>query len=373
MSASSQAGPLSGYRIIELAGIGPGPHCAHLLADMGAEVIIIDRPGTPPHSIDARGKKSMVLDLRKPEAVEAVLKLAETADVLTEGYRPGVAERLGVGPKACLARNPKLIYGRMTGWGQTGPWSSKAGHDINYLSMTGFLGLVGKKDQPPSPPINLVGDYGGGSMFLAMGILAALLRAEKTGKGEVIDAAIIDGVSSMMGIVHTLTAGGLWTDRRQANLLDGGAPFYRCYETADQKYMAVGCIEPQFFAQMLEIIGVAAGDYGGQHNLQDWPKQHQLLESVFASKTRDEWAALFETSDACVTPVLNLAEAQAHPHNSARSSHVHTGGLNHPHPAPRFGAGPASFPAPIPKKGGDTAEILRSVGCGQDVIDLLIS
>jgi len=371
VSEIDQTGPLAGCRVIELAGIGPGPYCTHLLADMGAEVIIIDRPGTVPYPIDGRGKKSMVLDLRKPEAVEALLKLVETADVLTEGYRPGVTERLGIGPDVCLKRNPKLVYGRMTGWGQEGPWSKMAGHDINYLSITGYLGLTGKRNETPTPPINLVGDYGGGSMFLAMGILASMFKAQATGKGEVVDAAIIDGVSSMMGIIHSLKGFGQWTTEREDNLLDGGAPFYRCYETADNKYMAVGCIEPQFFALMLEITGISTEAYGNQNDKKMWPKQHALLETVFASKTRDEWAALFNDTDACVSPVLNLEEAQEHPHNKARNSHFKTGPMVHPHPAPRFSGKQPVYPAPIPKRGADTAALLKSVGCSDDVIKSL--
>ena len=371
MSTAQQTGPLSGCRVIELAGIGPGPYCAHLLADLGAEVIIIDRPGGMPYMVDGRGKKSMVLDLRKPEAVDAVLKLVETADVLTEGYRPGVAERLGLGPDVCLQRNPKLVYGRMTGWGQDGPWASMAGHDINYLSITGFLSLLGKKNEAPSPPINLVGDYGGGSLFLAMGILSALFKAQKTGQGDVVDAAIIDGVSSMLGIIHSLSAFGQWTPERNNNLLDGGAPFYRCYETSDGKYMAVGCIEPQFFTEMLQILGVSPADYGNQHEKTDWPRQHVLLDSVFRLKTRDAWAALFDGTDACVTPVLNMAEAQHHPHNKARNSHVNKTAMTHPHPAPRLQSMDYSAPLPIPQKGADTVNLLRAVGCSEETIKTL--
>lgn len=371
MGEIKKTGPLSGCRVIELAGIGPGPYCTQLLADLGAEVIIIDRPGAGGYLIDGRGKKSMVLDLRKPEAVEAVLKLVETADVLTEGYRPGVVERLGVGPEVCLKRNPKLVYGRMTGWGQEGPWSSMAGHDINYLSITGFLALTGKKNEVPTPPINLVGDYGGGSMFLAMGILSAMLKAQKTGEGDVVDAAIIDGVSSMLGIVNSLTGIGLWQAKRENNLLDGGAPFYRCYETSDLKYMAVGSIEPQFFALMLEITGVSPEEYGNQNNRKLWPAQQQILEKVFRSKTRDEWAELFDGSDACVTPVLDMVEAQNHPHNKARNSHVMHGPFSHPHSAPRFQGMKSTDVPPIPQKGADTVELLKSIGCSDDVIETL--
>jgi len=356
-----QNGPLDGYRIIELAGIGPAPYCGQLLADMGAEVILIDRPGPDPYMIDGRGKKSMVLDLKDPVSVEAVLKLVETSDALLEGFRPGVTERLGLGPEACQARNPKLVYGRMTGWGQEGPWSTMAGHDINYLSITGFLSLTGKEGEIPTPPLNAVGDYGGGSLFLATGVLSALLKAQKTGQGDVVDAAIIDGVSSMLGVVQSLLGFGLWTKARGQNMIDGGAPYYRCYKTADEKFMAVGPIEPQFFAEMLKIIGVSAEDYGDQNNRKLWPAQHARLEKVYASKTRDEWAALFDGTDACVTPVLTLEEAHEHPHNKARDSHVDVGAFTHPHLAPRFSRASYAGPSPIPKKGADTEGLLNPI------------
>ena len=371
MKSISQTGPLAGCRIIELAGIGPGPYCGYLLADMGAEVVVIDRPGPIPYMVDGRGKKSMVLDLRNSEAVEVVLKLVETADALIEGYRPGVTERLGVGPEVCQERNPKLVYGRMTGWGQDGPWSSMAGHDINYLSITGFLNLLGKKGEVPPPPINLVGDYGGGSMFLAMGVVSAMFKAQKTGTGDVVDAAIIDGVSSMMGIIHSLFAFGQWTKNRDDNLLDGGAPFYRCYKTADGKFMAVGSIEPQFFALMLQITNVSAEEYGAQNDRRKWPEQHKLLETVFETKSRDEWAKLFDGTDACVTPVLDVDEAQSHPHNVARNSHVQFGPMTHPHSAPRFNGSKVFTPGEIPQRGADTLELLRSIGCSDEIIESL--
>lgn len=373
MSDEKTKGPLSGCRVIELAGIGPGPYCGHLLADMGAEVIVIDRPSSGPFMLDSRGKKSIVLNLRKPDAVEAVLKLVETADVLIEGYRPGVTERLGLGPDACQKRNPKLVYGRMTGWGQEGPWASMAGHDINYLSITGFLHMVGKADQPPPPPINLVGDYGGGSMFLAMGILSAMLKAQKSGKGDVIDAAIVDGVSSMLGIVHSLSAFGQWTPERENNILDGGAPFYRCYETSDAGYMAVGCIEAKFFEEMLQILRVSPNDYGSQNDKSLWPRQHKILAAVFRTKTRDDWARLFDGTDACVTPVLNMSEAQNHPHNKARNSHISKGKMAHPHAAPRFGSTPSFKPEPIPARGQDTVQILKRIGLDDNLIADLTS
>jgi alpha-methylacyl-CoA racemase len=306
----AKTGPLAGIMVIELAGIGPGPYAGQLLADMGADVVVIDRPGRSlPKAVDGRGKKSIVLDLKKPEAVEALLKLVAKADVLIEGLRPGVTERMGVGPEACHAINPGLIYGRMTGWGQSGPWSQMAGHDINYISMTGVLNAIGKKGQPPVPPLNMVGDFGGGSMFLMTGILAALIERGRTGKGNVVDAAIIDGTHSLMSFVHGMAGVGQWQPKRESNLLDGAAPFYRCYMTADGKFMAVGCIEPQFFAAMMERLPIDAEAFGAQLDFGSWARQHEMLEDVFATKTRDEWEAIFAGTDACVTPVLDYVEA----------------------------------------------------------------
>lgn len=371
MTDSQSKGPLSGCRVIELAGLGPAPYCGQLLADMGADVIVIDRPSALPNMVDSRGKQSMILNLQKPAAVEAVLKLVETVDILIEGYRPGVTERLGLGPEPCLKRNPKLVYGRMTGWGQDGPYSQMAGHDINYLSITGFLHMTGKQGPPPSPPLNLVGDYGGGALFLAMGVISAHFSAQKTGKGDVIDAAIIDGVSSMMGIFQSLTSMGHWSDQREDNLLDGGAPFYRCYETSDCEYMAVGCIEPKFFARMLEGLGLTEQDYGDQYDKAAWPKQRAHLESVFKTKSRDKWAAIFDGTDACVTPVLSLSEAQGHPHNQARNSHDIHDGLSYPHLAPRFSVSASSEHPSLPKKGEHTDEILRSIGLSEKAIESL--
>jgi len=365
------SGILDGVRVIEMAGIGPAPYCGQLLADLGAEVMIIDRPGPAPYMVDSRGKKSLVLDLRKPESVEAALKLVETTDILIEGFRPGVMERLGLGPNICQKRNPKLVFGRMTGWGQDGPWSQMAGHDINYLSITGFLHMIGKKDEVPPPPINLVGDYGGGSMFLALGTLSALIKSQKTGKGDIIDTAIIDGVSSMMGIVHSLGAFGQWGKDRENNILDGGAPFYRCYKTKDDKFMAIGCIEAKFFAIMLNILKLSADTYGNQNNKTEWPRQRKLLESVFASKTREEWAKLFEGTDACVTPVLDLTEAREHHHNLARASHHSIDGISHPQMAPRFTSMKLGEPGGIIQKGANTLEILNSLGMdGAEIANL---
>jgi len=330
--------PLEGIRVIELAGIGPGPYAGQLLADMGAEVIVINRPGPMGAipNLSNRGKKMVTLNLRKPGGAAIVLDLVRTADVLFEGLRPGVTERLGVGPADCHKVNPKLVYGRMTGWGQTGPWASMAGHDINYISITGALGAMGRKGTPPSPPLNLVGDYGGGSLFLMNGILAALLKAERTGQGDIIDAAIIDGTNSMMSVLHMLDGLGQWSEERGINMLDGAWPFYRCYETKDGKFMAAGPLEPKFFAEMLRLLEIDSAAYGGQMDKASFPEQHAMLEAKFASKTRDDWAKIFDGSDACVTPVLTYAEAPTHPQNAARGGLRKQGPFVHPRPAPGF-------------------------------------
>lgn len=358
-------GPLSGYRIIELAGIGPGPYAGQLLADMGAEVICVERPGgalvpgAGVMSVDRRGKKSVIVDLREPEGVAAVLKLVETADALFEGNRPGVAERLGVGPEDCHKINPKLVYGRMTGWGQTGPWAHTAGHDINYISITGALQAIGDRGAPPPPPLNFIGDYGGGTMNLVIGLLAALLKAEKTGQGDVVDAAIIDGVSSMMGVIYSLDRLNFWNPERQSNLLDGGTPFYRCYRTADNKYMAVGCIEPKFFAIMLSILEINPEDYGPQLSPKHWKDQHVLLEAIFEKKTRDDWAEKFNGTDACVTPVLDYKEAMVHPQNVARGGLQEHNGLVHPQKMPAFASAPEAPNYELPNAGEHNEEIAK--------------
>ncbi len=366
--------PLDGFRIIELAGIGPGPYAGQLFADMGAEVIVVNRPGGAAidvanlKSVDQRGKRSITVDLRKPGASEIILKLVENADALFEGNRPGVCERLGIGPADCHAVNPKLVYGRMTGWGQNGPWAKMAGHDLNYLSITGALHAMGKASKPPSPPLNFVGDYGGGTLFLVSGILAALLKAQKTGQGDVVDAAIIDGVSSMMGIVYSMHGNGFWSPNRQSNLLDGAAPYYRCYETQDGKFMAIGCIEPQFFALMLDILEIAPEDYGGQNDFGSWPAQHKMLEAKFAQKTRDAWCEKFDGTDACVTPVLDYLEAVDHPQNRARGGLQTDGKLIHPRPAPGFND-ETEFPiAELAAAGADTQDVLHALGYSDDDI-----
>ncbi|QGY79590.1 CaiB/BaiF CoA transferase family protein [Sphingorhabdus lacus] len=370
----AKTGPLAGIMVIELAGIGPGPYAGQLLADMGADVVVIDRPGRSlPKAVDGRGKKSIVLDLKKPEAVEALLKLVAKADVLIEGLRPGVTERMGVGPEACHAINPGLIYGRMTGWGQSGPWSQMAGHDINYISMTGVLNAIGKKGQPPVPPLNMVGDFGGGSMFLMTGILAALIERGRTGKGNVVDAAIIDGTHSLMSFVHGMAGVGQWQPKRESNLLDGAAPFYRCYMTADGKFMAVGCIEPQFFAAMMERLPIDAEAFGAQLDFGSWARQHEMLEDVFATKTRDEWEAIFAGTDACVTPVLDYVEAAAHPANAKRQAVLQDGRWLHPQIAPRLATQPLATHFEIATKGGDYAAILAEAGLGENDISQLIA
>ncbi len=366
-------GPLTGIRIIELAGIGPAPYAGQLLADMGADVIVIDRPGPGRKAIDARGKRSIVLDLKQAAAIETLLKLVARSDVLIEGLRPGVTERLGVGPEACHGVNPKLIYGRMTGWGQSGPFAQMAGHDINYIGMTGALNAMGRKGEPPMPPLNLVGDFGGGSMFLVTGIIAALLRAEKTGQGDIVDAAIVDGTNSLMSFVYGMAGLGQWRAARESNLLDGATPYYRCYTTLDGKFMAVGCIEPQFFAAMMERLPIDVQTYGGQNDFGRWAQQHQILESVFAAKSRDEWEAVFAGTDACVTPVLDYVEAAMHPANTARQTHISEPGWTHPQIAPRLASAALAEGFAIPEKGGDYSSILTQAGLNKSEVAALVA
>ncbi len=359
--------PLIGYKILELAGIGPGPYAGQLLNDLGAEVTVVDRapsgnPAMDMAAIDARGKKSIIVDIKTAEGAEIILKLAEKSDVLIEGLRPGVMERLGIGPDACQARNPKLIYGRMTGWGQEGPWSKMAGHDINYISMTGALNAIGPANAPPPPPLNMIGDFGGGSMFLVTGLLAALLKAEKTGQGDIVDASIIDGTASLMSFIHGMAGRGQWQAQRAANLLDGAAPYYRCYETADAKYMAVGCIEKQFFAEMMDRLPIDKQAYGKQNDFSKWPAQQAMLATVFASKSRDEWEAIFALTDACVTPVLNYQEAANHPVNLKRNAYIQEGQWNHPQMAPRFGGSKLYDAFTLTPKGAQGRTILNDLG-----------
>ncbi|MFC5061804.1 CaiB/BaiF CoA transferase family protein [Actinomycetospora atypica] len=363
-------GPLSGVTVIELAGIGPGPFAAMLLADLGADVIRVDRPSAPAPAADVlgRGKRSVVLDLKRPEAVEALLALTATADVLIEGNRPGVTERLGVGPDDVWARNPRLVYGRMTGWGQDGPWAHTAGHDIGYLALTGALHAIGPADGPPVPPLNLVGDFGGGSTYLVIGVLAALAEAARTGRGQVVDAAILDGASHLLAAIHQLLGSGRWTDRRGSNLLDGGTPYYAVYETSDGNHMAVGALEPKFYAEFVRLLGIDV-DPADQQDRAQWPALRAAIATAFASRTRDEWAAVFDGTDACVAPVLGLREAASHPQVAARGSVVEHDGVLQPGPAPRFSSHPvpggvASSPVP----GADSREVLAAAGLDADAL-----
>lgn len=344
---TGSSGPLAGVRIVEIDAIGPVPLAAMLLADMGADIVRVARPpaaGTGAWDdvgadVLHRSRAETYLNLKDAGDRESFLTLIESADALIEGYRPGVMERLGIGPDECLARNPALVLGRMTGWGQTGPLALRAGHDINYLSITGALHAMGDGEGPPPVPLNLVGDYGGGAMYLIAGLLAAILSARTTGKGQVVDACITDGVPSMMSLFYAWEPKGLWTDAPASNLLDGGAPFYRCYRCADGRDVAVGCLEPQFFAQMIRGLGLEDRAYR-QNDRSDWPRMEADFGACFASRPRDDWAALFAETDACVTPVLSMTEARVHPHNVARSSFVRHGGISQPAPAPRFSATP---------------------------------
>ncbi|WP_128379502.1 CaiB/BaiF CoA transferase family protein [Streptomyces cavernae] len=357
-------GPLSGVRVVELAGIGPGPFAAMLLADLGADVVRVDRPGVPglvvdpEYDITNRNKRSVLIDLKSADGPDRVLRLAERADVLIEGYRPGVAERLGVGPEVCLARNPKLVYGRMTGWGQEGPLAHRAGHDIAYIALTGTLGMIGSPDQPPAVPANLVGDYAGGSLYLVVGVLAALHHARATGTGQVVDAAIVDGTAHLSSMIHGMLAAGGWQDRRGANLLDGGCPFYGTYETADGRYMAVGALEQQFYEEFVRIFGIEE-EAPARKDRSRWAELRETVAARFKTRTRDEWAAVFEGSDACVAPVLSLREAPHHPHLAARGTFTDHGGITQPAPAPRFSVTHTSVRGGPAQPGADAAEVAR--------------
>lgn len=357
-------GPLKGIKIIEIAGIGPGPYAGMLLADMGAEVISVEKRSGKHALPDCarRGKRSIALNLKSPAGIEALLRLVEKADVLFEGFRPGVMERLGVGPEDCLARNPKLIYGRMTGWGQFGPLAQAAGHDINYISLTGALHAIGRAGEKPVPPLNLVGDYGGGSMFLVMGILAALLETRQSGKGQVVDAAMTDGSASLMAMFHSLQKMGLYSPRRGSNMLDSGAHYYDVYETQDGKYVSVGSIEPQFYALLLEKAQLDPKVFGNQNNTAQWAEMKDKLAAVFKSRTQAQWCELMEGTDVCFAPVLNLNEAPEHPHNQARRTYIDIDGMTQPAPAPRFDRTPSEVQFGARPPGGDTQEVLADWG-----------
>ena len=365
-----RGGPLAGIRIVEMAGIGPAPFCGMLLADLGAEVVRIDRltPSglgfeTPVrYDLFNRGKRSVALDLKSPDGVAAVLRLLERADILLEGFRPGVMERLGLGPEAVEVVNPKLVYGRMTGWGQDGPLAQAAGHDLNYIALTGALSAIGREGQPPTPPLNLVGDFGGGSLYLAMGVLAALIEARTSGRGQVVDAAIVDGTASLTTMFQAFLQMGIWSGGRGTNLLDGGAPFYDVYETKDGKHVSVAAIEPKFYAELLERLGLSGEALPKQNDRAGWPVLRERFAGIFRGRTRDEWCAVLEGTDACFAPVLDLVESRTHPHMSARSVHLDVAGVHNPAPAPRFSRTPGGISSEATAAGADTDDVLSAWG-----------
>lgn len=357
------AGPLQGLRVVELAGIGPGPHAAMILGDLGADVVRIERPskesGTPSADAMLRNRRSVTADMKSGEGRELVLTLISKADVLIEGFRPGVTERLGLGPDDCAKVNERLIYARMTGWGQQGPRALQAGHDINYISLNGLLHAVGRHGERPVPPLNLAGDFGGGSMFLLVGILSALFERQTSGKGQLIDAAMVDGSSVLMQMMWSFRAQGLWSDERGVNMLDTGAPYYDTYETADGRYVAVGAIEPQFYAELLKGLGLDAADLPGQNDVARWPELREILTKAIAAHDRDHWASVFDGTDACVTPVLSFAEVLTEPHIAERDTFYDDRGNLQPMPAPRFSRSAPVQPVPPGPRGADTEAVLR--------------
>jgi len=373
-------GPLDGVAVIEIASLAPAPFGCMILADLGADVLRVERvehcggQAAPPADPLIRGRRSIGLNLKDPAGVDLLLRLADNADVLVEGFRPGVAERLGFGPDECARRNPRLIYGRMTGWGQHGPLAPTAGHDIGYIAVSGALAPIGRAGERPVPPLNLLGDFGGGGMLLALGILAALVERASSGRGQVIDAAMVDGSALLTAYLYGLRAQGAWSDERGTNLLDGGAPFYDTYQTADGRYVAVGALEPQFYAALLRGLGLAGADLPAQLDRSGWPELRRRLAEAFASRSRDEWADVFAGTDACVAPVLGLGEAPEHPHALARDAFVEAGGIRQPGPAPRFGRSAAAAPAPPPRPGADTDAVLAGLGLSEpQVADLRAS
>ena len=370
-------GPLAGVKIVELAGIGPGPFCAMLLADMGAEVVRVDRAasvghddsrvGGPPgeeyrFNLLARGRRNIAVDLKNRDGVAAVLRLIDQADGLIEGFRPGVMERLGLGPDLCLARNPRLVYGRMTGWGQDGPIAHIAGHDINYIALSGVLSTIGEKDGPPVPPLNLVGDFGGGALYLAMGVLAGIISARATGKGQIVDCSMVEGSASLMTMMYAALASGAWTEKRGHNRTDGGAHYYHVYECKDGEHVAIGSIEPQFYALLLQHTGLAPDDVPVQTDRSTWPDMQARMAAIFKRKTRAEWVDIMQDTDICFAPVLSMSEALEHPHNRHRDSFVEIDGIRQPAPAPRFSGTPTRVPMPPPRIGENTDAILRDWG-----------
>src|SRR5438067_4675206 len=370
-------GPLTGIRVVEIAGIGPGPFACMMLADMGADVLRLERP-TGPRGVDAvpgnvanRSRRSVGLDLKNPDAVELVLRLVEGADVLIEGFRPGVTERLGIGPDACLARNPRLVYGRVTGWGQDGPLAQTAGHDINYIAISGALHAIGRSGDAPVPPLNLVGDFGGGGMLLAFGIACALLEAQRAGKGQVVDAAMIDGASLLTTMFWGMQAAGNWSDVRGANVLDSGAPWYDTYATKDGKFVAIGAIEPKFYVELLDRLGLGGDALADQNDRAAWPILRQRFAATFRTRTRDEWCRAFEDSDACLAPVLTFREAAAHPHAVARGAHITMDGVTQPAPAPRFSRTPGAVRGGPPERGAGGRQALEDWGFANEEVERL--
>jgi alpha-methylacyl-CoA racemase len=363
-------GPLEGIRVVEVAGIGPGPFCAMMLADMGAEVLRVDRaqsarggdPGRPPLDVLNRGRRSIAVDLKNPDGVETVLRLVEKADALIEGFRPGVAERLGIGPDTCLARNPGLVYGRMTGWGQEGPYAHAAGHDINYIALAGALHPIGRKGGPPVPPLNLVGDFGGGGLILAFGVVCALLEKKRSGEGQVVDAAMVDGAAILTAMFYGLKAMGVWTTERGANLLDTGAHFYDVYECADGEFVSIGSIEPQFYAELLRLTGLDGEELPNQMDRSQWASLKDRVAAVFKQKSRDEWCLIMDGTDVCFAPVLSLDEARDHPHNVHRGTFTEVAGVVQPAPAPRFSRTTAAIQGPPPHAGQHTDDALSDWG-----------
>ncbi|WP_288251522.1 CaiB/BaiF CoA-transferase family protein [uncultured Hydrogenophaga sp.] len=380
MNANPQ-GPLAGVKVIEIAGIGPGPFCAMLLADMGAQVLRIDRADrvdTPQErearfEIPHRGRPSVAMNLKHPEAVATLRGLLRETDVLIEGFRPGVMERLGLGPEACAEINPRLVYGRMTGWGQSGPLAQRAGHDINYIALTGALHAIGPAEGGPVPPLNLLGDFAGGSLYLAYGIVCALLERQSSGRGQVVDGAIIDGTHSLMAFIHAAHARGDWRTERASNMLDGGRPWYGVYETADGKHVAIGAIERPFYAELLHKLGLDPDTLPGQHDAAGWPELQARLAAVFRTRTRDDWCTLLQDSDACFAPVLDMDEAPQHPHNRARGAFVEVAGVNQPAPAPRLSRTPGAIAGPAAHAGQHTRAALAAWGLDLKAVDALLS
>lgn len=374
-------GPLHGLKVIELASIGPGPMCSMLLADLGADVVRVDRtepsglgvPMARKHDINGRNRRSVALDLKSPLGRDTVLKLVDGADILIEGFRPGVAERLGLGPADCQARNPRLVYGRMTGFGQSGPLADAAGHDLNYIALTGALHAIGPRGGKPVPPLNLVGDYGGGALYLAFGLMAAVFERSRSGRGQVVDAAMVDGAGSLLGIFYGMQASGTWSAQRGTNLLDGGAPFYDTYETADGRWISLGPLEPKFFAEFTQLSGLDPRFVACQYDRSQWPAMRDAITTLIKSRTRDQWCAVLEGSDACFAPVLDFAEAPQHPHAVARQGFVTIDGVPQPAPAPRFDRSQPELPRAAPQVGQHTREVLAEAGIEAAAIDALLA